>query len=618
MIRPVAAYLLLLCLGLAPCAGAQVIEVPLQYDTGRDLNLNGFKIASAKIADFDMTAPGAREPQLSIDFAAPERSKGFLVPKDEYTSKGQVAGRACTWIPGATGMQLLCTSESLSKLSGRRLYLEIEYFDDVASHVLYLTHLSSESRKPFQRCSLYGPVLEGTKTWRKCQLPINGWLGDKRRDPSLGSVGESYWLNLALVKLPTGLPWGSSTLEVSDKLPEGQWKLPKLNAKMPVYAMLELGDKPQLMVFDSTTAQHQALNRIYFDSNANGDLTDDPVTDQKFLTGREPNLYIGFPRMEASVTVAGKTQPYSFSISYRGAKQPDKDFGQAMLDRNIRPLLESSSRLFGEFKLNGNNYWVVLHDPNVNGRFCDTLSIRGTQNDSDFTGDRLLLLKQNPFGDAEDFVLGNLLWLEGKLYTVHVNDAERKLTLSPTGEKLERLKLSSKPSTLQLFDEHAKHSVMACDPPEELMLPKGRYYLASYKLSREAKDDQLWELTGEAKTLGCWADTCQPGTATPSTTTTLVFGEPFTARPSAEPYPDYLLRRQGLTQADACTSLMLQLALRGAGNETISNISLKKGNPSDTEMASSTETDKDKPREPRYRIATADGEIVAEGSFEYG
>jgi len=74
-------------------------------------------------------------------------------------------------------------------------------------------------------------------------------------------------------------PWSGAEINKTLEAPEGNWKLPKLNAPIPVYGFLTLGDTKMLFILDQADKENDFFNLLYLDANANNDLTDDPIID---------------------------------------------------------------------------------------------------------------------------------------------------------------------------------------------------------------------------------------------------------------------------------------------------------------------------------------------------
>ena len=119
-------------------------------------------------------------------------------------------------------------------------------------------------------------------------------------------------------------PGGYSNFRWKPPRPAGDWNLPVLEGVQPLFAMVPLGDSNILAILDRHPADARFYNRMYFDRNANRDLTDDPPIDGDLQTPGRRYFFCMFPPIDLEIEVGGHRMPYSLSIE-AGGKPPRKN-----------------------------------------------------------------------------------------------------------------------------------------------------------------------------------------------------------------------------------------------------------------------------------------------------
>ncbi len=106
-------------------------------------------------------------------------------------------------------------------------------------------------------------------------------------------------------------------------------------------------------------------NRLYFDFNRNGDLTDDKVVEAETSQSDFSYNYqsFSFPRIDAAIDAGGTKLAYSFLLN--GYVNAAQDVGYVVVSLNAAVYRE------GNITLAGKKHHVVLIDFNSNGRFDD-------------------------------------------------------------------------------------------------------------------------------------------------------------------------------------------------------------------------------------------------------
>ena len=409
-------------------------------------------------------------------------------------------------------------------------------------------------------------------------------------------------------------PSGGRAMQQTTDVPSGDWKLPELKSKPPVYAFAQFGEKQRLLILDRQNAGDFFYNRLYFDSNGNGDLTDDPVIDGHFVVENGQLCRAQFPVVGTMIEVGGKSLPYSFRATvsylyYGDYGRPDKELTKEHIDENFTLTLFANCFYSGTFRLDGQDYRVTLGDSNVNGRFNDSVSLSTvylfSQRVLAPTGDLFYLTTGSEPGLRDTQISGDRLLLNGKLFDVSISTAEGKLTLTPRREELATLKLSMATERLTICTEDGSHCVMMYRPGMEVMVPKGEYRFLDYTAIRKDQQGDEWFLSAKA------AVSAPTVIVEEGKDAILTLGEPYMPTASV---PEGNL--QSVRDGDA-TDVQLQFSIIGSGKEVLTDLERISGNRTRIPLAASSQY-RNRPKEPAYRIVKADGEVVTQGDFEYG
>ena len=155
---------------------------------------------------------------------------------------------------------------------------------------------------------------------------------------------------------------------------------------------------------------------------------------------------------------------------------------------------------------------------------------------------------------------------------------------------------------LCLATEDGKHAVMACSSGEKLRIPDGRWRLIQYQVLRKDGEGDLWALSaGSTKATPVLA--IGEGTRLP-------FGEPYTATAFV---PGYVYQQFAMT--GRLEQAWIEFYLRGASGEVVSDLTHVSGDRTKIPLAANRS---DRAKEPTYTIVKTSGQVVAEGSFQYG
>jgi len=375
------------------------------------------------------------------------------------------------------------------------------------------------------------------------------------------------------------------------------------------------------------------FNRMYFDANHNGDLTDDkPVDVEPQRSPRRLGSFFQFPRVDVVIDDAGTKLDYSFFLEGRVMTSPD--FSYVLVSLNPGAYRE------GDITLDGKKRHVILIDFNSSGRFDDEISIpkdvraAGGQVAAE-PGD-MLLVDPKPNGDPQYDVnssdsmhyVSKLVNIDGRFYDVKISPAGDKLTLDPSSIPLGNVKNPNVRFHAVIYGDRGFLQIRADKKDAPIPVPEGEWKLFSYTIDGTAveepkkADEKKPEKKGEKKKgsmleslakdleslLGGSSEsessnrqsvvTAQATGAYKAVkvvkgeTVALPFGPPYKPTVTADFFEDGAKREV----------LSLGLTLIGSAGEICSDMTVNGGRPS----------------KPKVTITDAKGKVVEQGNFEYG
>lgn len=635
----------------ASAVEAQAIEIPLEYKINEG-RLTGPKIASVKVADFDMLAAGARPAPLSIDLGTSDVTKGLIRNDDDPSTAGDFGGRACRYNPAGRGAGFFADQAYSKKGTKPEFYIVVEYFDDATSgSSLTMGYMSGPGFQmgmsgEFQ--TVNGPYYQGTRTWRKHQFHITDAKWDRRQSMSGRKPASDFWF---IVEGTTAyMPSGFGAPEVFAAPLSGNWKMPQTLAPRPRYIMTKFGDKERAILIDRKGTSETVYNRIYFDANGDHDFTNEPPIDGPTPPPDMMGAEIAFPPISTEIEVDGRRTPYRFDLRLYSAQMPDSVPQPPTellweFEQSLRAYIHPACHYAGKVDLGGKQYNIALGDSNCNGRFDDVCSAtEGT--DLIYPMGDTFHLSDEPLDEARSLILGTHLWTNGQLLTVKLLD--RKIVLTPANEALATLKLTSECERIQLQSENQQQSIMAFKPSREMQVPPGKYRFYTYSMERTDADGGAWRVMGQATKKMPFVVASTTGESAGAASNALKFGEPFVSKITL---PDlqvvntawqaqerrrksWLVRlfedeESPTSPQQQRQSVSINFALEGAGGEFVTSleryrpgttkISVTGGNwtakPAAIEMSQRVTG---RPKEPQYKVMKPDGELVASGQLEYG
>jgi hypothetical protein len=426
------------------------------------------------------------------------------------------------------------------------------------------------------------------------------------------SFTPAWALQISLTYDTSGSPQFQSMkyFHADEKAPAGKWKLPTLVGKHPLYATVSLGTPPveYALVLDRQKAEDTHCNRLYFDANGNGDLTDDPPVDGQIKTEYSMTR-TEFPAVAMTVTVDGNALPYQFTPTVRfydpGMVVRVLGYVLGGGTSNASIQLRIDSVYTGKFEFGGQEYQVALIDDNGNGCFGDPMVYsrgfnRGRR--SYVEADKLMLASGEGPAGRDVLSFGTLLVLKDTLFEVKINIPEKMLTLTPYAQAAGRVKMASVFQSMTFYDEITKQGLMVFRPEASIPFPAGSFRLCAYQMSRQDDQGDQWSLTAEGTT-DIPAISVKSGEEVAAT-----LGEPFAPTITVE---GNTIHSGFFTKAYAT----LAFEVYGSGRELMQQVTRVSGDKTKIPLS---DVNRNQPREPGFKITKADGEVVAQGQFRYG
>jgi hypothetical protein len=378
---------------------------------------------------------------------------------------------------------------------------------------------------------------------------------------------------------------------------------PPSNDKKPD-AKKEKKEEKNDSVAVNATAGPQAIGRLYFDLNNNGDLTDDKVIEAEAKANPRSagQLYaIQFPRVDVTLDNNGTKSDYSFFM--HGEVETSPNYKRVSVSLNAGAYRE------GHITLGGKKHHVALLDFNSNGRFDDEMRLISSTSMREGKavakpwarqGD-LLLVDPKP-GQSSPYIatsasisrnnVSKMVNIEGRFYDMKISPSGDKLTLEPSSISVGKMTNPSGPFGALIYG-NAGFLVIRGNKNTPAEVPVGEWKLLSYTLEPTAAENKngqppagqhrLTYLTAQA------GDDYKAVKVVKGETVALPFGPPYKPRVTTEGSYD---RNQ----------LWLGLTLIGSAGEACSDLIVDGRPPSPLD----------------FTITDPKGKEVKKGSFEYG
>jgi hypothetical protein len=413
----------------------------------------------------------------------------------------------------------------------------------------------------------------------------------------------------------------------------------KYNAKHPMRDVAKLGSHKYAFVLDDKEPNSGKYDRLRFDKNRNGDLTDDELIEAAESHGQGLGRFrnSSFPRVEVTVDADGTALDYAFLFSvYVDASNKGMQYVSASLN--------AAAYREGDIALGGRKHHIVVVDFNSNGRFGDQARVDEELAGSDgqlfaALGDMLLVDPSTLTMGASFFevtagsmshYLSKLVNVDGMFYEVSVSPAGDKITFSPSSLPMGQVTNPAGPFRAVVYGEHG-FLKLSSDGTNPVQLPAGKWKLLSYTINRtglaNAKEDSkektaqkpedkesdkkpkgsFLQALARAVTSGLVPKfstseaprhTYITATATKDSPSIEVAQGATVPLPFGPPYKPVV--KVGYAEGDG--KIQLQMSLIGSVGEICSDMTVDGG----------------RPGSPEFTITDPKGKVVESGSFEYG
>ncbi|MBN2218545.1 MAG: hypothetical protein JW719_14310 [Pirellulales bacterium] len=358
-------------------------------------------------------------------------------------------------------------------------------------------------------------------------------------------------------------------------------KEPEYAMKSPFRAVAHFGAKQCPFALDAVGEKAKGYNRLYFDANGNGDLTDDAPIDTKDVeaSGRGNNFLCGFRDIKVPLELGGVEVDHLMSMEVRHSESP------AMAYTYVR--LTSAAVREGQIEQEGKKVRFLLVDHNSNGRFDDLVAVRNFRSRLYVAvGDVFLVnpsAKKARAAAAPDYYFVNRsVCLGNHFYKIEISPSGDRMKLEPVELSIGYVTHSSPAYRAVVYSDEQGVLMIGGARGQKVALPAGKWKLANYTIqagsAAGAPTMVAAECSGDAQAVDVRKDD----------TTELTFGEPFRAEVTA--------KRTG----DQKVSLSLKIV--GKGGERCTDMRIKGK----------------RPPNPTFEIRDKAGKIVHGGKFEYG
>jgi hypothetical protein len=387
----------------------------------------------------------------------------------------------------------------------------------------------------------------------------------------------------------------------------------------------------------------EQYNRLLFDLNHNGDLTDDEPIKALGVEGRimYPSGYssYSFPRQDLTIEVDGTKVDYSFTFRIYARTSTSYQYASASLN--------AAAYREGTITLDGKERRIVLIDFNSNGRFDDVFTVRDDVQTADGTvypnyGDMLFVDPEvtpgayrspyDPTTNDDQYYLARLVNLDGKLYDLTVTPSGEELTLERSKLPMGTVTNPNKGYRAVVYGDQGFVKIAAGET-QEVPLPVGTWKLLAYTIDQtelaeqeaekpaaeeeSKKEDEQAKKEKESSLLDSLVGALMGGASKavetrverPRTTIVCARGtkdyKPVEVRegetallPFGPPYHPLVTA----PYRSGTDTVSLAMAVIGSAGEQCSNLMVDGGRPS----------------KPTFTITSSKGEEVETGNFEYG
>jgi len=379
---------------------------------------------------------------------------------------------------------------------------------------------------------------------------------------------------------------------------------------------------------ETQLAKIPSYQRLYFDVNHNGDLTDDKVIESSMTQNLSASYaHSAFPSTDVTIELDGVPIQYAFAMTaYAYAHTADQWSANAMIS--------AAAYREGELVVDGKKRRVVIVDNNSNGRYDDVSGIDESVQVSDGsvypkTGDTLFVMdpdhkldfSTNPYANPYDastndigHYVGPRISLDGRLFDLKITPTGDELTLTPTAAPVGYVVNPNVGYRAVVYGEQGMLKIVA-DPAGKACLPAGKWRLMSYTIEKAAAAEPADEKAKEGAQSGSLFDAVRQliggAPRSPEQMPTIVSARGTKDYPAVEvkqdatvdmPFGEPYRPVVTLGYAEGMDRASLSMELVGSAGEVCGNMIVKG----------------QRPGKPKLTISTEKGEVVETGNFEYG
>jgi hypothetical protein len=359
-------------------------------------------------------------------------------------------------------------------------------------------------------------------------------------------------------------------------------KEPKYQYKKPIRGVVRLGSGEYAFALDAVGKKVECYNRLYFDANRNGDLTDDKPVTTKDITSNKSKVVTRaearFDKITASIDVKGTKVDHTFGLGVSCTQTKTRSYAFV----RVQSLVYRE----GEIEEKGRKIRVILLDRNNNGQFGDPIACRQAGGRISVAYGDVLLINPALRGSRavsadQDFHYVNKMLRVGKqFYRLDVSPTGDALTLEPT--TLTYGYASNKSGVYQALICSDEYGVLQIGglKDQKIQMPTGKWRIASYTIGAPGRDG--------TKVFARFSGRSPEVEIEKGKTSELPFGEPFRAKVVAHRLPN--------------KKVALSLSIEGRSGARCSDI----------------RADGKRPPAPTFEVRDQDGKVVYRGKFEYG
>lgn len=507
---------------------AGTIEVPLSYVR----HPSHFRVAQVRLSTEDILADNAIVPMHGITFEEKAPNKGLLMLEDiPEIGLLRTAGRACRISGLDISMRFRVEAPSPALREAPHIYILIDYYDSGTDDTGLCIRYVSRERQSTETDAVR---LTNTSTWKQHQFRLaNACLGEHEVDFAVSAVNtvppgcdNQYYPRTTIV-----------LTAINSKKIRGL-KLPPLNSSRPYYEAPRLARALRYVVFDRQKPEDLCFNRLYYDTQGDGDFTRTAPVDGTAELQRDEKGHwaVIFPPLD--FIAAPNDLPYSVSC-YASYYQTPKGASIAEPQESLYSSCYVNCSYHGSLQAGVRNYNIILRDEIGIAQFDRPQWLKpGTraQNHFWFQGDYLHIstAEREPrdvwmIGPHariwEQFpMLPHQLMVDGTLYDVAVCLKDQKMVLTPVPGPLAPLNLGCETEWLRLSRDDYGRFLLIIGAGKQIMLPHGKYRLDAYCTAREDEEGGLW------RAYACALDYNQKEVVVDGREdAALQFGEPFRA-----------------------------------------------------------------------------------------